>query len=118
MNIQKPYDYFNDEELKCPCCGTLKMEEGLMMKLNKFRHEWGRPMFVTSGYRCVKHNQRVGGAPESQHVLGNAVDITVGPTERYDFVKMAIKHRFRGIGVHKVFMHLDDRKGQLAFWLY
>ena len=35
----------------------------------------GKPIIVTSGYRCEKLNRAVGGAASSQHVKGEAADI-------------------------------------------
>lgn len=36
---------------------------------------------VTSGYRCLKLNQMVGGSRTSQHLFGEAADIHVGSLE-------------------------------------
>lgn len=36
---------------------------------------YGKPIIVTSGYRCEKLNKAVGGAASSQHVKGEAADI-------------------------------------------
>ena len=43
--------------------------------LDPLREEWGAPIIVTSGYRCVKLNTAVGGASSSQHTYGQAADI-------------------------------------------
>jgi hypothetical protein len=43
--------------------------------LDPLREEWGAPIIVTSGYRCVRLNAVVGGARSSQHVYGQAADI-------------------------------------------
>lgn len=43
--------------------------------LDPLREAWGKPIFVTSGYRCKKLNAKVGGSKTSQHVLGQAADI-------------------------------------------
>ena len=43
--------------------------------LDKLRSEWGRPIIVTSGYRCKELNAAVGGARNSQHLKGQAADI-------------------------------------------
>lgn len=46
---------------------------------------------ITSGYRCLRLNERVGGARTSQHLLGEAADIHVGSTETarkyFDFIR-------------------------------
>lgn len=43
--------------------------------LDRLRGEWGRPIIVTSGYRCKELNAAVGGARNSQHLKGQAADI-------------------------------------------
>ena len=43
--------------------------------LEPARQAWGQPIFITSGYRCPELNRVVGGAPNSQHLLGQAADI-------------------------------------------
>lgn len=46
--------------------------------LDPLREAWGAPVTVTSGYRCQALNKAVGGVKNSQHMLGQAADITVG----------------------------------------
>jgi hypothetical protein len=43
--------------------------------LDPLREAYGKPIIVTSGYRCPALNKAVGGAASSQHVKGEAVDI-------------------------------------------
>lgn len=43
--------------------------------LDPLREAYGKPIVVTSGYRCEKLNRAVGGAASSQHVKGEAADI-------------------------------------------
>lgn len=43
--------------------------------LDPIRESWGRPIKVTSGYRCFLLNQLVGGSKTSQHMNGKAADI-------------------------------------------
>lgn len=49
--------------------------------LDPAREMLGRPVTVNSGYRCPALNKVVGGAPNSQHAKGEAVDITIGSWE-------------------------------------
>ena len=49
--------------------------------LDPLREAWGRPIIVTSGYRCEVLNKLVGGAPTSQHKQGQAADISAGSIE-------------------------------------
>lgn len=49
--------------------------------LDPLREAWGRPIIVTSGYRCEALNKLVGGVPTSQHKQGQAADISTGSIE-------------------------------------
>lgn len=50
--------------------------------LDPIRRMWGCPIIVNSGYRCPKLNAAVGGSATSQHMKGEAADITAGdPTK-------------------------------------
>ena len=43
--------------------------------LDPLRESFGKPIIVTSGYRCKELNKAVGGAVKSQHMSGEAADI-------------------------------------------
>lgn len=50
--------------------------------LDPLRELYGKPIIVNSGYRCPKLNKAVGGARNSQHLIGQASDIrTVSNTK-------------------------------------
>ena len=51
--------------------------------LDRLRSEWGRPIIVTSGYRCKELNAAVGGARYSQHLKGQAADIVSDDFEAF-----------------------------------
>lgn len=42
--------------------------------LEEIRELLGRPVHISSGYRCPELNKAIGGAPNSQHMSGNAAD--------------------------------------------
>lgn len=46
--------------------------------LDPLRELYGKPITVTSGYRSQALNKSVGGAVNSQHIKGEAADITTG----------------------------------------
>ena len=46
------------------------------------------PMIVTSGYRCGKLNERVGGSPTSQHTKAEAIDFRPAGIEPEQAFKM------------------------------
>lgn len=43
--------------------------------LDPAREKFGKPITITSGYRNPRVNKAIGGAPTSQHRLGEAADI-------------------------------------------
>ena len=51
--------------------------------LQPLRDAWGRPIKVTSGYRCPNLNKAVGGVANSAHQYGYAVDVQ--PQSMADF---------------------------------
>lgn len=61
--------------------------------LDPLRELYGKPIIVNSGYRCTKLNKAIGGAKNSQHLVGQASDIrTVQNTkesnkELFDLIK-------------------------------
>lgn len=49
--------------------------------LDPLRQAYGFPIYVNSGYRCPALNRAVGGTSGSQHLRGEAADITTGCSE-------------------------------------
>lgn len=50
----------------------------------------GRPMIITSGYRCTKLNKAVGGSASSQHLKAQAIDFVPSRltiNEAYDLLQ-------------------------------
>ena len=45
--------------------------------LEPARQRFGRPLTITSGFRCSKLNRLVGGKPNSYHLKGMAADIRI-----------------------------------------
>jgi hypothetical protein len=61
--------------------------------LQPLRDKYGKPINITSGYRSPKLNSAIGGAKNSQHCLGQAVDFTV-PKEDYKEVGAILQTLF------------------------
>lgn len=49
--------------------------------LQPLRDAYGKPITINCGYRCPRTNQAVKGAATSQHLTGQAADITGGSIE-------------------------------------
>lgn len=106
------YSGFIESEFWCPCCHKLPvfgMSTKLVKLLNDLRYKVGKPVFVSSGYRCDKHNAEVGGVPKSYHCLGMAADIFVPGLSSSDLFEVCKDVGFTGIGIYSTFVHVDVR---------
>ncbi len=50
--------------------------------LDPLREWWGKPLIVSSGYRCPELNAAVKGCKTSQHMTGQAADIDTGDRQQ------------------------------------
>lgn len=117
---------FSKSEFDCKCgCvmpnDVLENIKELAYHLQRLRDKLDKPIKINSAYRCVTHNRKIGGAKNSQHILGNASDIVVKdmkPIEVFNFVdKLQRLNMFKlgGLKAYKTFTHLDIR-GFIARW--
>lgn len=72
--------------------------------------------YVTSGYRCDKLNEKVGGVKESQHTKGQAVDLVIviqGKTMRESikelYMFIAINLPFDQLIIYPTYVHVSYR---------
>lgn len=96
---------------RCGDCG-LNITNQFFNTLNDLREDYGKPIIVLSGARCLEHNTKVGGAKASAHVEGRAVDLERTPSleafcsldnlEKYDLYMEDLEHT-------KTWVHLQDR---------
>lgn len=54
--------------------------------LDPIRERFATPMIITSGYRCERLNDLVGGAKKSQHMKGEAVDFYFKGFDRVEMI--------------------------------
>lgn len=114
---------FTRSEFDCPCgCSTQMVDPELAEKLQRIRDALGKPIKITSGYRCLKRNQAVGGGTNSRHRYGMAADWrlkdrSVNPVA-LGIIAQAVG--FGGVGIYwyagNAFCHADTR-GTKATWL-
>jgi uncharacterized protein YcbK (DUF882 family) len=95
------YPNFSETEFRCPCGGgRAEMDGGLLARLQGLRHAYGRPMRVTSGYRCAAYNCTVSTTgPHGPHTTGRAVDISVAGADAVCLIEFALRHGFTGFGL-------------------
>jgi hypothetical protein len=105
--------HFSKAELACHCCGELKIESALIEALELLRALAGNQILVHDGYRCVPHNQEVGGVIDSEHTRGIAADIAIPGLSLQQMYELALRvpaFRNGGIGVYDGgFLHVDTR---------
>ena len=85
--------------------------------LEPLRQHYGKPIRITSGFRCEALNRAVGGVGNSQHMLGEAADLSV-PSEEVardwfwwivrntDFDQLLFEHSRR---LHNRWLHISCR---------
>lgn len=87
--------HFRKSEFKCKCggkyCGgyPAAIDSNLIRILEGLRTHYDRPVTITSGLRCKKHNKVVGGATNSAHKKGKAADIYIAGVSRENIKKKA-----------------------------
>lgn len=115
-------NYFKPGEFACKCgCGVNGIQEKLIKKLNIARNIAGIPFEITSGYRCIKHNKKVGGVANSSHIDGSAVDIYCdNDSDRFKIILGLLIAGFTRIGIGKDFIHcdIDAKKSPDVIWKY
>lgn len=100
-----------------------------MSLLQTLRDWWQAPIAINSGFRSAKHNEAIGGAEQSQHMVfatdispnlnSNRVGLIPPPDRQREAIEMVAAKcdalGFDGIGLYDSFVHLDLRGG-VARW--
>ena len=111
---------FTAEEFNCPCCGEVIINGHLVNMLQAARDRAAIAFVITSGYRCENWNRILGGAEDSSHLSGMAVDIaTETLNQRFIILKAVLAAGFRRIGVYMRHIHvdIDGTKPEDLVWL-
>lgn len=116
-------DNFKSTEFDCHgsgCCSSTLIDEKLVEYLQQIRNHFGKPVNVSSAYRCATHNKSVGGATASRHMKGQAADIYISGVTPAEIAKYAESIGILGIGLYETdkdghFIHVDTRTSK-SFW--
>ena len=81
----KLYPNFTEAEFRCRHCGRQEMKPELLGRLQALRDVYGRPLPVTSGWRCADHPVEKAKAHPGMHSTGLAVDLGVQGAEAHDW---------------------------------
>jgi zinc D-Ala-D-Ala carboxypeptidase len=100
---------FSPREIACKGTGSIAINEPALDKLQALRDKLGKPLLLTSAYRSPEHNAKVGGAKNSQHMLGIAFDVRMENQDPQQFEAAARAVGFTGFGYYpkQGFMHID-----------
>lgn len=114
-------EHFKTSEFACKHCGLYYVDPALVNALESIRRRVGKPVIINDAFRCIEHNESVGGAKNSQHLLGKAADIRIeGYTGRDLYNITESSKLFNGIGrddFHN-YVHVDIREHGLVRWCY
>ena len=111
---------FSVYEFRCglgsPCsCPTTLIDDKLVEYLQKIRDHFGKPIDITSGYRCISYNSKIGGASGSRHTKGQACDFQIDGVAPLEIAQYAESIGIKGIGLYDTFVHIDTRAYK-SFW--
>ena len=123
-------EHFSAREFSCPCFRCFGKERGrpskkLLAVLEGLRALIGRPIHITSGYRCPQHNAEVGGVFPSEYTgdddTTDAADIIcLGDAERFEVVRALFTLKVQRIGIGRTFIHVGVSPSlpQPCIWTY
>ena len=105
------------------------MDDEFMRVLQSIRDEIQRPLKITSGFRCEKHNAKVSSTGKNgPHTFGKAADVLISGADAMRLYDIARKHGVSGIGMSqkgthsKRLVHLDtltpDEGPRPNIWTY
>jgi len=113
--------FFWPYEFICPHCNAVKIDSRVVLIVNELRQSLNKPVIITSAYRCPDYNKQIGGAKNSAHMKGLALDIAI-PNSNYRFkvLEFLFKKGIRRIGIGKTFIHfdIDDTLPHPVVWHY
>ena len=119
MNLSQ---YLLRSEYECGHCHTLPPDlfvhdirrpySELFDIFDSVRATWGKPIPVSSGYRCPYHNKTIGGSQCSVHMFGLALDLDMPNTEEVEELFTLIVTDFDHLRIGKytesgTFVHID-----------
>lgn len=111
---------FTTDELRCPCCYNIGIDQEFMNHLQCARSIAGFPWKVNSGYRCMTYNKKVSPKSQNDHTRGQAVDIAVRSRyKRYKILKSILEDPyFKDIAIGKTFIHIGKGKKDRGIGIY
>lgn len=126
-NYRQLSPHFNEHEFRCRdvdrglrgapyCNGSVGkgIDLRLIQGLEELRARIGKPVNVSSGYRCLPYNKHLGGAAKSQHLYGTAADVWVQGMTTEQIMRIVEELDIgtgRGLYPGQGIVHIDVRHG-------
>lgn len=120
-----PHFTWEEAQCRCGCLTPLAVVEEVRQTAlwaERVRTALGDyPMHILSWYRCPAYNAKIGGVPNSQHLLGRAIDFSMRPFGPRQLQEMLVQQKLyptliHGLGKYLGFTHIDRRVGPVAMW--
>ena len=96
-----------------------KVDTALVSIFYKIQNDYGKPLKIKWGYRDPVTNRSAGGARNSAHIYGKALDIKLDVPNRESIKKLIIlatKYNVLGLGVYSdattLHIDIDEKKGR------
>lgn len=112
---KKPYT-LKDFDADTTNSKITKELEKVLVGMNQIRIQTKKRYRINSGYRNKEKNKKVGGAKNSQHLYGRALDVFVTQKDRVKFYEAAKSAGFTGFGWGNNIVHID--MGPKRWWTY
>ncbi len=98
-----------------------KVTLGTYIRLFRVAQRMGVTFDINSAMRPPQLNAAVDGAANSQHLYGQALDVSMRGRSnefRTNFIRAASEEGFDGIGTYPTFIHVDTREGRTTWGSY
>ena len=99
-----------------------KLDSKLVEIFKKIEKDYGETLTIKSGFRDKETNEKMGGASNSAHLRGLAIDIKFNTPNREGIKKLitlATKHGILGIGVYRdakdLHIDIDESLGRRSW---
>ena len=118
---------FSEKELSCSHCGVNKMTQETVDALQGLRDAIGKPISLSSAYRCPTHNDSISSTgKEGPHTTGKAVEIACSGKFAHEIlgIVMIRSSIWKGIGISQKgkhtsrFIHLDTIDSDMRPWVW
>lgn len=116
--------HFSQRELRCKCsrCKREKphrVNPEALCALERVRVKFGKPMTLTSAYRCENHPVEAKKVKPGKHHEGTAFDIAVPwGRDRALLLRLLMDEGFNAFGFDSDFLHADYKRPHATTWTY